>query len=1076
MQFSATFFQSIYLAVTLASAVSAAPFTGSVKLRSFQTRATFGVDGVDHPLSKRDNFDIRDATVSFIESKTGFKADGVNFRTSFSSDVTQHAYVRQQINGIPVANAVANIAFNGDNKVVSFGHSFVKAPSAKSIPKTEPTLSVQDAISKAESALACKYNSHPTTLEWVAKKDGSLALAHVVQVQNDEKHEWFEAFVDAHTGDVIQLTDFVAKASYRVLPISKQKLTEGFETLRDPANLHASPKGWNYNGTATTTDTSGNNAVAFKNDESGTAKQSSSGQNFVFTQDPAAAPTTKNNLAAAITNGFYIVNTVHDISYLYGFTEKAYNFQNDNFGKGGTGGDRVRVSIQNTQGVDNAYFSTPPDGQPGQMAMFLWDAAHPERDGALENDVPVHENTHGISNRMTGGGTARCLQTDESAGMGEGWSDAMAEWTEQKDAKVRDFVVGPYVTNNPAGIRSYPYSTNARTNPLRYSSVKTRTEVHVALAATRSGSTSSSTRSPSSPATPPHRTMQVRAIGAKTAIESFHPESLFETFGVEGLDDPLSARDEFSLADAALSFVQSRLDVAPDAAAYRDGYTNDVVQHAFIQQQISGIPVANAVANVVFNKANRVVSFGSSFVQPFGVPSSTPSISVTDAIAKAESELGGAYNGHPTKLEFVAQEDSAVALTHVVQVRDDSQAMWYEAFVDAHTGDIVQLTDFGAHASYRVLPITEQNVTQGFQTLTNPQNTASSPLGWHNNGGTRTNDTSGNNVITFVITGATRVTTPESSAPLNFVYIQDPTKDPKTWQPNVHAARVNAFYIVNTVHDISYRYGFTEAAFNFQTDNFGKGGRGNDRVEVSVQDPGGFDNGGRASLTVTPSGQSGYMRMYLWDKSVPMRDGSLENDVVVHENTHGITNRMTGGGTGRCLQTLEAKGLGEGWSDAFAEWTEWTNATVTDWILASYVGNRPGGLRTHPYSTSPTTNPLRYSNLRTLNEEHYIGEVWANMLHNVYAALVARHGFSATAKTDPATTGGNTVFLHLFMDALALQPCNPTFPQARAAWIQADANRYHGANNCTLWRQFASRGLGVGAANHIDSTVVPSGC
>ena len=30
------------------------------------------------------------------------------------------------------------------------------------------------------------------------------------------------------------------------------------------------------------------------------------------------------------------------------------------------------------------------------------------------------------------------------------------------------------------------------------------------------------------------------------------------------------------------------------------------------------------------------------------------------------------------------------------------------------------------------------------------------------------------------------------------------------------------------------------------------------------------------------------------------------------------------------------------------------------------------------------------------------GEVWANMLHNVYAQLVAQHGFSATAKTDPS--------------------------------------------------------------------------
>lgn len=30
-----------------------------------------------------------------------------------------------------------------------------------------------------------------------------------------------------------------------------------------------------------------------------------------------------------------------------------------------------------------------------------------------------------------------------------------------------------------------------------------------------------------------------------------------------------------------------------------------------------------------------------------------------------------------------------------------------------------------------------------------------------------------------------------------------------------------------------------------------------------------------------------------------------------------------------------------------------------------------------------------------------IGEVWANLLHNVYAALVGVHGFSDTAHTDP---------------------------------------------------------------------------
>lgn len=48
------------------------------------------------------------------------------------------------------------------------------------------------------------------------------------------------------------------------------------------------------------------------------------------------------------------------------------------------------------------------------------------------------------------------------------------------------------------------------------------------------------------------------------------------------------------------------------------------------------------------------------------------------------------------------------------------------------------------------------------------------------------------------------------------------------------------------------------------------------------------------------------------------------------------------------------------------------------------------------------------------------------MLHNVYAALVAAHGWSATARTNPDGKEGNVVFLHLFIDALALQPCNPT--------------------------------------------------
>jgi extracellular elastinolytic metalloproteinase len=47
---------------------------------------------------------------------------------------------------------------------------------------------------------------------------------------------------------------------------------------------------------------------------------------------------------------------------------------------------------------------------------------------------------------------------------------------------------------------------------------------------------------------------------------------------------------------------------------------------------------------------------------------------------------------------------------------------------------------------------------------------------------------------------------------------------------------------------------------------------------------------------------------------------------------------------------------------------------------------------------------------------------------------------------------------------------------ARDAWIQADANRYDGANKCTLWKAFASRGLGVNAANHRNDNTIPGDC
>ncbi|KAK1232800.1 hypothetical protein PQX77_004081 [Marasmius sp. AFHP31] len=410
------------------------------------------------------------------------------------------------------------------------------------------------------------------------------------------------------------------------------------------------------------------------------------------------------------------------------------------------------------------------------------------------------------------------------------------------------------------------------------------------------------------------------------------------------------------------------------------------------------------------------------------------------------------------------------------------------------------------------------SVESGYKLIVDPEDSAVSPLGWHNDGSGQTNTTSGNNVLSFKSTRA--ATTSQSSDGPTFNYTYDTSLEPSD-PKNEDASRVQAFYIANMMHDILYRYGFTESTYNFQNTNFGKGAKEHDRMLMFVQHSAGTDN---ANIAVPPeyvfmvllalhafgltipvtecSGQSPECHMYIFTGSTPRRDGVFELGIPIHEITHGLTVRMTGGGTSRCLQTVESGGLGEGWSDALADWVQQT-PEMKDFVTGSYVlPDKPGGIRQYPYSTSAEVNPLRYSSIPAQNGlVHDIGTVLvfsslfslsdcslsisasrqsypANILHNVLASLVSSKGFSSTAYTNPDGSEGNVVFLRLFVDALAIQPCNPTFIQARAAWIQADENRYGGEHKCVLWKAFASRGLGMDAKqdNYQDGEGVPDGC
>jgi len=72
-------------------------------------------------------------------------------------------------------------------------------------------------IPKTEAAFSGKYNGFPTGIEYLARPDGSAALVHTVQIQNEDVNSWYEVYIDAHSGEILSATDYVAEASVRVL-------------------------------------------------------------------------------------------------------------------------------------------------------------------------------------------------------------------------------------------------------------------------------------------------------------------------------------------------------------------------------------------------------------------------------------------------------------------------------------------------------------------------------------------------------------------------------------------------------------------------------------------------------------------------------------------------------------------------------------------------------------------------------------------------------------------------------------------------------------------------------------------
>ncbi len=199
---------------------------------------------------------------------------------------------------------------------------------------------------------------------------------------------------------------------------------------------------------------------------------------------------------------------------------------------------------------------------------------------------------------------------------------------------------------------------------------------------------------------------------------------------------------------------------------------------------------------------------------------------------------------------------------------------------------------------------------------------------------------------------------------------------------------------------------------------------------------------------------------------LPNRDSDMDNGIVAHEYGHGISNRLTGGpGAAGCLGGSEQ--AGEGWSDF------WTTVLAgrasqqpTDLVGVGSYANfdvvQPGiiGIRNFPYTTDLVANPQTYSSIAATNVPHGVGEVWMDMVWEMYWELVNKHGFDPDFYNG---AGGNNLTIQLVVDGMKLQPCLPDFVEARDAILMADVVNNASANQCEIWRAFAKRGLGVNA-------------
>ena len=320
----------------------------------------------------------------------------------------------------------------------------------------------------------------------------------------------------------------------------------------------------------------------------------------------------------------------------------------------------------------------------------------------------------------------------------------------------------------------------------------------------------------------------------------------------------------------------------------------------------------------------------------------------------------------------------------------------------------------------------------------------------------------------------------------------------KSWKANLDHDAVQVYWFLNQFHDhlAAAPIGFNDAAGNFE---FGGAG-GDDPVLGNTSDGANTDHGfpdnghiDNANMTTFPDGEPPIMQMYLFRKApkldlptVPSANGGDDAEVVYHEYTHGLSNRLVVYPDGfSALDTFQSASMGEAWSDWYA--ADFLNQhgykpdppAIGDVVMGQLSFN--GALRSQPVdcpvgTTDPAcpggqdTGPGGYTygdlgHVLGFPEVHADGEIWLETLWDLREALP------------------NPTVRKLVTRGMELSPPSPSYLDMRNAILQADVVAFAGADVDAIWQAFAGRGMGYFASTWggndfepIEDFAVPPDC